>query len=71
MKLPRKAKQDYFNNFNIRSDSDTKKFWKTIKPYFSNKGLDSNKISLSEKRGFIKDPVAIATTKNDYFVNIT
>ena len=37
----------------------------------SNKGLNSNKIFLSEKGRLIKDPVAIATTMNDYFVNIT
>ena len=71
MKLLRKTKQDYFNNIDIKSVSDTKKFWKTIKPYFSNKGLNSNKIFLSEKGRLIKDPVAIATTMNDYFVNIT
>ena len=48
-----------------------KKFWKTSKPYFSNKGLNSNKILLSEKGRLIKDHVAITTTMNDYFVNIT
>ena len=34
----------------IKSVSDTKKFWKTIKLYFSNKGSNSNKIFLSYKR---------------------
>ena len=48
-----------------------KKFWKTIKPYFSDKGAKFNKIFLSEKGRIIKDSVAIATTMNDYFVNIT
>ena len=67
----RKTKQDYFNNIDIKSVSDTKKFWKTIKPYFSNKGLNSNKIFLSEKGRLIKDPAAITATMNDYFVNIT
>ena len=38
VKLLPKTKQDYFNNIDIKSFSDTKKFWKTIKPYFSNKG---------------------------------
>ena len=71
VKLLRKTKQDYFNNIDIKSVSDTKKFWKTIKPYFSNKGLNSNKIFLSEKGRLMKDLVAIATTMNDYFVNIT
>ena len=42
-----------------------------IKPYFSNKGLNSNKIFLSEKGRLIKDTVATATTLNDYFVNST
>ena len=71
VKLLRKTKQDYFNNIDIKSVSDTKKFWKTIKPYFSNKGLTSNKIFLSEKGSLIKDRVAIVTTMNDYFINIT
>ena len=51
--------------------SGTKKFWKAIKPYFSNKELNSNKIFLSEKEKLLKDPAAIATTMNDYFVNLT
>ena len=41
VKLLRKTKQDYFNNIDIKSVSDTKKFLKTIKPHFSNKGLNS------------------------------
>ena len=41
------------------------------KPYFSNKGFNSNKIFLSEKDRIIKDHVAVATNTNDYFVNIT
>ena len=70
MKLLRKTKQDYFNNIDIKNVNNTKKFWKTIKTYFSNKGLNSNKIFLSETGRLTKDPVAIATTMNDYFVNI-
>ena len=53
----------------IKSVSDTKKFRKMIKPCFSNKGLNSNKIFLSEKIRLIKDPVAIATTMNDYLIS--
>ena len=71
MKLLRKTKQDYFCNIDIKSVSGTKKCWKAIKPYFSNKGLNSNKIFLSEKERLIKGLVAIATNMNGYFVNIT
>ena len=71
MKLRRKTKQDYFNNIDIKSVRDTKKFWKAIRPGFSNKGLNFNKVFLSEKGRLIKDPAVIATTMRDYFVNIT
>ena len=70
MKLLRKTMQD-FNNIDIKSASGTNKFWKMIKPCFSNKGLNSSKIFLSEKGRLIKDPVTISKTMNDYFVNIT
>ena len=65
VKLLRKSKQDYFNNIDIKNVSDTKKFWRTIKLYFSNKGLNSNKIFLSEKGRLIKDTVAIGTSMNE------
>ena len=42
VKLLGKEKQYYFNNIDIKSVIDTKKFWKTIKPYFSKKLLNSN-----------------------------
>ena len=41
-----------------------------MKTYFSNKVLNSNKTFLSEKGRLVKDPVAVVTTMNDYFVNI-
>ena len=65
-----KTKQAYLNNFDIKSVSKTKKCWKIIKPYFSNKGLDSNKTFFSEKGRLTKDPATVATTMNDYFANI-
>ena len=72
VKLLRKNKTGLLQKYiDIKSVGDTKKFCKMIKPYLSGKGLNSNKIFLSEKGGLIKDPAAIATTMNDYFVDIT
>ena len=51
--------------------TDNKKFWKTIKPFFSNKGLNSNKLMLREKDVVVADEKALATLMNNYFVNIT
>ena len=50
--LLRRTKKDYFQNLNVKDLSVSKKFWKTIKPYFSNKGLNSNKILLKERVSF-------------------
>ena len=51
----RKTKTAYFQNLNIRDLSDNRKFWKTIKPYFTNKGLNSNKLLLKEKGNTLED----------------
>ena len=51
--------------------TDNKKFWKTIKPFFSNKGLNSNKLMLREKDVVAANEKALATLTNNYFVNIT
>ena len=33
-----KTKKEYFENINVKDVNNNKKFWKTIKPFFSNKG---------------------------------
>ena len=33
--LLRKTKKEYFENINVKDINDNKKFWKTIKPFFS------------------------------------
>ena len=55
----------------IKSASDTKKFWKTIRPYFSNKELNCNKIFVYENGRLIKNPVTKVTTLHGYSINIT
>ena len=47
LKLLRQTKEKYFNNINVKKLSD-KKFSKSVKPFFSNKGLNSNNILLVE-----------------------
>ena len=67
----RKTKKEYFSKLDIIKISDSKKFWKTIKPFFSDKGLNCNKMMLSENDQIISDETTIADTMNKYFVNIT
>ena len=47
-----------------------KKIWEKIKPIYSNKRLNSNKLMLREKDVLISDEKALATLMDKYFVNI-
>ena len=69
VKLTKKVKREYFQNLNIGSIIDSKKFWKTVKPHFSNKDKQHAKIILVEKDEIISDNNKVAEIMNDYFVN--
>ena len=47
--------------------SDNKIFWKAIKPYSSNKRLNSNKMLLKEKGELISNEIEL----EEVFINIT
>ena len=47
--LLRKIKRKYFCNHNMKDLNDNKRFWKKIKPFFSDKGLQTNNITLKDK----------------------
>ena len=53
--LLRKTKRNYFKNVKMQDIRDNKKFWKTIRPYFSDKGYNQTKITIVEKDSIITD----------------
>ena len=69
--LLRRTKKEYFQNLDVKDLPDNKKFWKTIKPYFSNKGLNSNKMLLKEKGELVSDEKQLASIMKKIFINIT
>ena len=60
----------YFKNLNVNDLSDNRKVWKTIKPYFSNKGLNSKKLLLKEKGNLVSAEKELATIMNNFYINI-
>ena len=48
--------------------SENKKFWETVKPYFSNKRLNSNKMLLKEKGKLISDEKQLASIMNKFSI---
>ena len=61
MRLLRKTKKDYFQNLNIQDLFDSRNFWKTIKPYFTDKGLNSNKLLLKKKGSLVSNEKQLAS----------
>ena len=50
----RKTQKTYFKSVNMQDITDNKKFWKTIRPYFSDKRYNQTKI-IAEKDSIITD----------------
>ena len=71
IKLFRTEKKRYYNNLDVRLITDNKKFWKTVKPLFSDKIKTQNKIVLVENDDVISDDRQIAEIFNNYFVTVT
>ena len=69
--LLRKSKKQYFSNINVSDVTDNKCFLKFVKPYFSNKGSNSNKIALVENDANITNDRVISKTMNKFFINAT
>ena len=56
---------------NIKQVSDNKLFWKSVKPFFSDKASNSSKITPVEENNIISDEEEIANIMNNYFINVT
>ena len=63
--------RDYYGNLDVKSITDNRKFWKTVKPLFPEKVQTSSDITLLENGALISDDFQVAEIMNDYFVNIT
>ena len=68
--LLRKCKKDYYSNISTSCVRDTKRFWKTIKPLFSEKKLVTCPITLVEENCIEDEPNKIAEIFNEFFINI-
>ena len=54
-RLFKKERKKFFNKLNPSFFNDNKLFWKTIKPFFSNKGSSGSNIKLVEKDEILQD----------------
>ena len=66
-KLLKKERKKYFGNLDLANFTDNKKFWNTVKPFFSKSSGGSRKITLVENDEVISDDQDIANTFNKFF----
>ena len=68
--LFRRTKKNYFANIYISSLTDNTKFWKTVKPTFSNRIFHKETINLVENDTNLSDDQAVTDTFNNHLNNI-
>ena len=67
--LLRKIKKSFYENLNPNLITDNRKFWKHVKPFFSDKTPYTNSITLLEKNEIARDNKACAEIVNNFFSN--
>ena len=71
LNLLRKTKKNFYKALDEKQVSDSKTFWKNVKPFFSDKGVNSSKITVVEKNAIKLDEEKIAKIMNNCFNNLT
>ena len=67
--LVRKAKREYYKNLQPSNITDSKGFWKTVKPLFSDKAVSTKNITLIEDNHISQDDKDNAEIFNKFFGN--
>ena len=67
----KESKTGHINNLNVTDVTESKRFWKTKKPFFTDKTKNSSNIILTENYQIIREDEKICKTLNTYFTNVT
>ena len=68
VKLVRSAKKAHYSNLSIKDVNENKKFWRTVKPFFSEKVNTNENITLVDKSNIISPEIEIAKKLNVFLV---
>ena len=70
VELLRKSKKVFYNNLNVKTITDNRKFWQTFKPNFTDKTLKDERIALVEGDKVINEAKDVVEKFNDHFEKI-
>ena len=63
------AKEEFYSNLNPTCVTDNKRFWKTVKPLFSEKVLSNENFILINANVIVEDPGNVSENLNEVFGN--
>ena len=66
-RLYKRERKKFYSKLNLNDITDNRKFWKTMKPLFGDKGGAKEKIVLVEGDRIINEDSEVAQTFNDFF----
>ena len=66
-RLYKKERKKFYSNLDTKKISDNNKFWKTTKPFFTDKGANNDAITLIENDNIIQNDTDVAKVLGDYF----
>ena len=62
-----KERKKFYDNLNLKEFTDNKNFWKTVKPFLSEKTNSSYKITLVEEDKIISEDKQVSEILNCFF----
>ena len=68
-RLNKREKKNYYSKLDLKSVTDNKIFWKTMKPLYSDKGSHKPKITLIDEEKIITEDQEVSNIFNEYFEN--
>ena len=68
-RLYKKERKNYYSNINLSNITDNKKFWRTIKPFFTDKSNKTKPITIIKNNEIISKDQEVAETLNSFFEN--
>ena len=68
-KLYKKERKKYYERLDLNNVTDNKKFWKTVKPFFSDKVTSVLQITLVENDEIISDESKVTNSFSKFFEN--
>ena len=67
--LYKKERKKYYKNLDLKVVAESKNFWKSIKPYLSEKGPRNQNIVLVDKDKILSEDKVVSETLNTFFKN--